>query len=171
MSEAREKAHPGSCRDGSCPATLSPSDAALCPSSHSIGSRVDLITVKALLRGRALRRLDGKAYRFCQDPDCEVVYFDREAESIFQRSDLAVRVGQKQSADPIPICYCFDVTIADLRSDLATFGATPILEMIASEVKAGHCACEVKNPQGSCCLGNISKTVEKILVDLRAAAV
>lgn len=28
--------------------------------------------------------------------------------------------------------------------------------------EAGHCACEVKNPQGSCCLGNVSKALNQI---------
>jgi hypothetical protein len=28
-------------------------------------------------------------------------------------------------------------------------------EMVAREVKAAHCACEVKNPKGGCCLGDL----------------
>ncbi len=134
-----------------------------------MGLRVDLITLKALLRGEALRRLNGREYRFCPEPDCEVVYFDRAARSTFQKSDLAVRVGQKEHDDPIPVCYCFEVTEADLRMNLACAGATPIPDMIASEVRAGHCACEVRNPQGSCCLGNVSKALDRIASEVSAA--
>jgi hypothetical protein len=127
--------------------------------------------VKALLTANALRRLDGKAYRFCSEPDCEVVYFDREADSIFGKTDLVVRVGQKETDDPIPVCYCFGITLADLRRDIMTAGETNLPAMITAEVRAGHCACEVKNPQGSCCLGNVSNAVKKIRSELGAEIV
>lgn len=152
----------GSCSRDGCSVPEAGPDAALCPASRTIGLKVDLITVKALLTGSALRRLDGKAYRFCPEPHCDVVYFDREAGSVFEKRDLEVRVGQKESVDPIPICYCFGVTVADLQKDITAAGETRIPEMITAEVKAGHCACEVKNPQGSCCLGNVSKAVRQI---------
>lgn len=126
------------------------------------GTRVDLITVKALLRPSALRRLDGTDYHFCLAPDCDVVYFDCKSGSRFRKTDLHIRVGQKESADPIPVCYCFDFTIADLRRDIATRGETSIPETITEEIRAGHCACEVKNPEGSCCLGNVREAVKRI---------
>jgi hypothetical protein len=28
-----------------------------------------------------------------------------------------------------------------------------------TEVKAGNCACEMKNPSGKCCLGDVTRTV------------
>ena len=133
-----------------------------CPVSQTIGSNVGLITIKALLNGTALRRLDGKNYRFCPEPDCEVVYFDREAGSRFEKCDLVVRVGRKESEDPIPLCYCFDITAADLKKDLKANGRTDIPSMVAAEIKAGHCACEVKNPKGSCCLGDINGALRRL---------
>ena len=120
------------------------------------------MTVKALLTGAALRRLDGKAYRFCPDPSCDVVYFDVDAGSTFQREDLTVRVGRKETEDPIPVCYCFGITAADLRADLVERGGTDIPASIRADVRAGHCACEVKNPEGSCCLGNVSRAIQSI---------
>jgi hypothetical protein len=132
-------------------------EAALCPVSRTIGLTIDLITVKALLKGSALRRLEGKSYRFCPERDCGIAYFDRERDSIFDKHDLTVRVGQKETEDPITLCYCFDFTVADLRAQGASIPAT-----ITAEIKAGHCACEVKNPQGSCCLGNVSRALKRI---------
>jgi len=120
------------------------------------------VTLKALLTRAALRRLDGSAYRFCPDPSCDLVYFDRKAGSLFGKRDLSVRVGLKESEDPITVCYCFGFTAADLRNDIAKRGATDIPAAITAEIKAGHCACEVKNPQGSCCLGNVSKTMKQL---------
>ena len=121
-----------------------------------------MITVKALLKPEALRRLDGQDYHFCPGLDCEVVYFACSSGSHFRKTDLLVRVGQKESEDPIPICYCFDITIADLREDLTRRGETRIPETIAEEIRAGHCACEVKNPEGTCCLGKVREAVKRI---------
>jgi CopZ-like zinc binding protein len=127
-----------------------------------MGILVGLITVKALLTADALRRLDGKSYRFCPGRDCDVVYFDRAANSVFRKSDVRVRVGQKETGDPIPLCYCFDVSVADLRRQVAAEGKTDMPASVAAEVRAGHCACEVRNPQGSCCLGALTTAVERL---------
>jgi hypothetical protein len=165
VSEARASVASSSC-SGEVRSKAEPHvEAFLCPVSRTIGSKVDLITVKALLTGRGLRRLEGKAYRFCPEPNCDVVYFDREADSVFEECDLEVRVGQKQSDDSIPVCYCFDFSVADLRKDIAAEGETGIPAMIAAEVRAGHCACEVRNPQGTCCLGNVNSAVRRLQAD------
>lgn len=120
------------------------------------------MTLKALLTGAALRRLDGRDYRFCPDPSCDLVYFDREAGSVFHKHDLSIRVGLKETEGPIPVCYCFGHTVADLRNDIASRGVTDVLASITAEVRAGHCACEVKNPEGSCCLGSVSRAITEI---------
>lgn len=124
------------------------------------GVKVALVTVKTLLRANALRRLDGTAYRFCPERDCDIVYFDRSANSIFNKRGLEVRVGQKESGDPIPVCYCFDITVSDLEKQIVATGKTDLPAMISAEVEAGHCACEIRNPQGACCLGRVMKTAE-----------
>jgi hypothetical protein len=149
-----------------CSISEADSDAPLCPVSRTIGLKVDLITVKALLKGSALRRLEGKNYRFCPEPNCDVVYFDCTSDSIFRKADVVVRVGQKELEDPIPVCYCFDFSVADLRRDFAARGDTAIPDQIAAEVRAGHCACEVKNPEGSCCLGHVWNAVKRIRSDI-----
>ena len=151
-----------------CAVSEAEANPALCPSSGTVGSKVDLVTVKALLTGDALRRLDGSTYRFCPAPDCDVVYFDSGAESCFRKSDLTVRVGLKETEDPIPVCYCFGFAVADLRRELAERGKTDIPTIIAAEIKAGHCACEVKNPQGTCCLGNVSRAAKRLEAELGA---
>lgn len=152
-----------------CAVSAAEADPALCPSSGTVGSTVDLVTVKALLTGDALRRLDGSTYRFCPAPDCDVVYFDSRAGSLFGKSDLTVRVGLKETEDPIPVCYCFGFAAADLRRDLAAWGKTDIPAIITAEIKAGHCACEVKNPQGTCCLGNVTMSLQQAKSELAAA--
>jgi len=39
--------------------------------------------------------------------------------------------------------------------------------MITQEVKAGRCACEIKNPAGICCLGDITRAVQAVMAQLK----
>ena len=54
------------------------------------------------------------------------------------------------------VCYCFDVSEGDLRDEVARVGRSDAAARITAHVQAGRCACEIKNPQGSCCLGNLA---------------
>lgn len=38
-----------------------------------------------------------------------------------------------------------------------------IPQRITAEVKAGNCACEIRNSQGSCCLGNVTAAVNRAM--------
>ena len=148
------------CPSESCSPDGATAPTAGCPLSGTVGPRVDRITLKALLRPDALRRLDGTTFRFCPAADCDVVYFDPRTRSIFTNGDLAVRVGLKVRDHPVPLCYCFGYSLADIQRDLAARGTTEIPSRITAEIKAGHCACEVRNPQGICCLGEVTKAVK-----------
>ena len=159
----------GVCSEKTPAATAAGTESGLCPVSATTGLKVDLITLKALLTGDGLRRLNGEKYRFCPAADCDVVYFDNAANSVFRPRDLTVRIGLKETADSAPICYCFGYTTGDVRRDFATFGTTEIPTIITAEVKAGHCGCEVRNPQGSCCLGNVSRAVRPVPAELADA--
>ena len=44
----------------------------------------------------------------------------------------------------------------DLRREIAETGRTAATQQIADQVKAGRCASELRNPQGSCCLGSVA---------------
>lgn len=158
------------CCDGSsCDARPPAQAATTCPECGKKGKSVSLLTVKSLVRAHG-RVLVG-TYFYCRTPDCAVVYFSDAA--LFHKADLKVRVGLKESEDPVPLCYCFDYSRADVRDEVETKGSTDILERIKAEVKAGYCACEVKNPSGDCCLGDITRAIQqaKRLVTLPAEAV
>jgi len=99
------------------------------------------------------------SYSFCRTADCEVVYFSDQA--VFKKPDLKVRVGIKETTDPIPLCYCFAYSREDVHRDIESTGSTTILEEIKAEVQGGFCACEVKNPSGACCLGDITRAIQE----------
>jgi hypothetical protein len=124
-----------------------------CPECGTPGRLVDRITVKAMLRPEALMRLSAPKHRFCATPECPVVYFG--IQEVLDREEIAVPVFQKEPVGDRPVCYCFGVSEGDLRRELET-GRSMVSDRITALVKADRCACEVKNPQGSCCLGNLA---------------
>ena len=128
-----------------------------CPACGRVGRTVDLITVKAMLEPEALARLADPEYRFCATPDCPVVYFG--VIERFRIDDVAVAVFQKEPPGARTVCYCFGVTEADIEAELAASGRSTAVERISALVKAERCACEVKNPQGTCCLANVAALV------------
>lgn len=137
-----------------------------CPVSGRRSKQVDSLTVRSLVRQLPLGT-PSTAYYFCDDPACDVVYFPSNAEApLFQRADLWVRVGVKEKDDPIPVCYCFGFTREDIWDEITKTGRSTIAERIKAEVKAGNCACELKNPSGKCCLGNVARIVQR---DLKAS--
>lgn len=129
-----------------------------CPSCGRRGKPVTTLTVKSLVRDHT-RVSAQERYWFCRSPDCDVVYFGNG--SVFGKRDVKVRVGLKEHEDPVPLCYCFDYTRADVWRDIEKRGHTDIPARIKAEVQAGLCACEVKNPSGTCCLGEINRAVQE----------
>ena len=150
----------GSCRSIS----QSPAGPSICPRCRQKGRPVDGITVKALLRASALELRAETAHRFCPTAQCPVVYFG--GSEIFTVKDIAVPVFQKEPPGNRLVCHCFDVTEKEIRQELAETGQSTVQKRITALVKAGRCACELRNPQGTCCLGNIATAVQDVRKDL-----
>lgn len=140
-------------------------NAATCPSCSQKGKTVGTQTVKALL-AISLEAVDeNTTYRFCRTPDCAVVYFD-EASNFFTEAHLRERVHQKHpQAEDVPVCYCYQHTPGSIRAEVAARGETDVVAWVTAGTKAGTCACDIRNPQGSCCLGNVGKVVKLILAE------
>ena len=136
------------------------SDAAVefCPACGATGIAVEPITLKALLTSDGLRRGVPSSPRYCANAQCQVVYFDTAAAVVFPETNVIVPVRAKHpDNDAIPLCYCFGYTEKSIRDEIEQTGASTATRSITAEVKAGRCACEVKNPKGSCCLGDVAR--------------
>ena len=124
-----------------------------CPMCGGIGAVVARVTLKALLTPDGLRRGVPEEPRYCGAAECPVVYFDADASVTFTEADLIVPVYAKHTGEAsVPVCYCFGVTAGEMRD---ADRASELREMVAAQVRAAHCACEVKNPSGRCCLGDL----------------
>ncbi|KQU08219.1 copper chaperone Copz family protein [Peribacillus butanolivorans] len=132
-----------------------------CPSCKNKARNVKLITLKSLLKPSALETLNSKEIQyFCSTEDCNVVYFDTNNKK-YLVSDIKVAIHQKDDSATTPICYCFDWTKEKIKQ-YAEKGLTPNpVEHIRENIKENRCGCEVNNPQGSCCLGNVTKFINQ----------
>jgi hypothetical protein len=156
------------CCDGTPEGTPLADSGEVCPRCGTKGAKVDPITLKALLTSDGLRRGVPSSPRFCATASCPVVYFDDAEAVLFEEELLTLRVYAKHPEDErVPICYCFGYTAESIRAAAMSPDRTAS-EDIAREVKAGRCACEVKNPKGSCCLGDVTR-VESTRVETAAA--
>lgn len=57
----------------------------------------------------------------------------------------------------VHVCYCFSWTRERLSQAIVT-DQQPT-DQIKAHVQAGRCGCEVNNPQGACCFGNVNAFV------------
>lgn len=137
-----------------------------CPNCGEPGKAVDESTLKSMLSS-SLRNIRKTQYFFCRTTACPVVYFSSDGEQAFTTEHVRERVYQKEpDVEGVFVCYCFRHTVGEIRN------ASPeerlaILGDINAGIKAGQCACDWRNPQGSCCLGavrDVIKQAEKLAV-------
>jgi hypothetical protein len=125
-----------------------------CPTCGRPGKPVQGQTVKSLL-AISLRVVREVQYYFCRTRDCAVVYFSGDGQQLFLMRDLRERVYQKEpEAAPVQVCYCFDYRVGALSAASSAERDEFIAEINAG-IQADQCACDLRNPQGSCCLGNV----------------
>src|SRR5579859_1243758 len=132
-----------------------------CPASGAPGTAVEERTVKALLTERALQRFVPAEYRFCPDANCEVVYFSAQ-ETRFSIADIRVAVWQKRPFGDRRVCYCFGESEASIREEIASAGQSSAIDRIREHIAAGRCACDLRNPRGACCLGEIAAAIARV---------
>ena len=136
-------------------------DVNACPECGRIGKPVQGQTIKALL-SVSLRRVQDVNYLFCRTQTCPIVYFSTDGKQTFTVEQVRERVYQKEpEAQYVLICYCFYHTIGDLRA-ASPEDRTAVVEDINTGINAGQCACDLRNPQGSCCLGNVRGMIKRL---------
>lgn len=132
-----------------------PSFSAACPECGHSGRSVAFETVAALTRVRLPKR---QAFRLCREEACSTVYWGSEGARLAV-ADLTVTPGFKNPGGKSLVCYCFLYDTADIERELAEQGDTTVPDRIRHEIEQGNCACEVRNPGGRCCLGDVNRAV------------
>jgi hypothetical protein len=139
-----------------------------CPTNGQIGKIIDSLTLKALL-ARPLTEIRDINYRFCQAPNCPTVYYSADGVQLFAEPELRESVYQKHATeDAMPVCYCFQHTVGSIRAEIERTGSSTVVAKINVGIQAGQCACDIRNPQGTCCLGNVRALVQQLEEAYRA---
>jgi hypothetical protein len=146
--------------DGCDPTAVEPA-ARTCAACGKRGAMVQLQTVKALLTEIALRRVQLTHYRFCGNPACDVVYFGDGGDR-FGIEDIRVPVWHKQMPGSRLLCYCFGETEAVIRAELLRSRRAEVIDRIREHIAGQRCACDIRNPRGACCLGDVISAVKRI---------
>lgn len=134
-----------------------------CRACGQKGKKVGIETVKAMLAISLHAIQPDTNYLFCASEACSVIYFADNGRQTFTETDLRERVYQKHSNDDdVFVCYCFQHTIGSIRAELLVTGQSTAVETITQGIKVHQCACEIRNPQGSCCLGNVGTAVKRL---------
>jgi Zinc binding domain len=110
----------------------------------------------------SLREVQDVEYLFCKTRTCPVVYFSPDGVQTFSVEQVRERIYQKEpDSEDVFVCYCFRHTVGDIRA--ASFESRKaIVEDINTGINAGQCACDLRNPQGSCCLGNVRELIKRV---------
>ena len=121
----------------------------LCPTCGERGRGVKPSTLDALLKPGVPHADAG--WRFCRTADCPTVYFS--GVKTLEAGALTVAVGLKSQHPERPVCYCFGHSAADIQATAGT--PQSIFQQVSQACRRGEERCEVTNPQGTCCLGDI----------------
>lgn len=133
----------------------------ICPECGQKGKPVDIATVKAQL-SVSLRHIGQTPYLFCRTRTCPIAYFSSDGEQTFTTEQVRERVYQKEpDAEEVSVCYCFRHTIGDIRA-ASTETRAALVDDINTGINAEQCACDLRNPQGSCCLGNVRGLIKRL---------
>lgn len=118
-------------------------------------------TVKSLL-SVTLRQVRNAEYLFCRTPTCPVVYFSSDGAQTYTLEQVRERVYEKEpDANDVFVCYCFRHPVGEIRAATPKARAA-ILDDIHEGIQADQCACILRNPQGSCCLGNVRALIVQL---------
>lgn len=137
-------------------------EASICKECGNKGKSVKGSTLKSIVKESSFKTINNShGFYFCETPSCKVVYFNNEYPIYLYKDDVKIRVGIKETEDPIPVCYCFGWTEERIFHEIRQSGYSTAIQEISAKVNAGECACEINNPSGRCCLGEVNKVVKR----------
>lgn len=134
----------------------------VCPKCNRDGILVQPITPKSLIKEAVNHQVrPDLTYKYCKNESCDISYFTEDRSHYFTINDLKERPTLKDNGLEVKVCYCFGHTRQSVLSELKATGQSTVLEEIKSKMKDPGCFCEVSNPQGVCCLGNVTAWIKK----------
>ena len=132
-----------------------------CGECGEIGRIVARQTVVHHVKSEKLSSVGDEEYKFCSSPNCAVVYYAASGQ-VFTVDDVRELVTSKTSGNSRPLCYCFGFTEGFARREIAQTSKSSVSKQVSRFIKEKLCSCEIRNPSGVCCLGEINKTLKRL---------
>lgn len=133
---------------------------ACCPADGQSYLYVELRTVLHHLKRPHANHPTTQGYYFCDNPECDVVYFGQDG-TVISRHDVRGEIGQKSRGHDRLICYCFGITEGEVLGEMDHQGGGSAKAFVIEQTRRHNCACDVRNPSGRCCLRDFPK-VERL---------
>lgn len=133
-----------------------------CAHCGEVGRVVARQTVAHHVKSEKLSFVDADEYKFCPSENCPVVYYSATGR-VFTVEDVRELITAKTSGDARPVCYCFGFTEGFIRNEIERTGKSTVPAQVTQFIKEKLCVCEIRNPAGACCLGEINRTVKTLL--------
>ena len=141
--------------------SVQPKGKVSCPKCQLLAKGVLSKTVEHLLTEEAKSTFSCfEGFHFCKTPTCEVVYF--RDEQIITQKEMSVLVGHKVCQGATPATNCFEWTREKIKTEIDATGDSTALGDIKEKMESVGCSCEVLNPSGGCCLGDVGKVIKEI---------
>ena len=116
-----------------------------CPVNGREYSGVSMTTIEQHIKSPWNWQSKSQGYYFCDDPDCDVVYFGEDG-LVINKQSLRTPVGVKEKSVSAPVCYCYGISLREASTNLDAKA------FVLQKTKEHSCACEIRNPSGRCCL-------------------
>ncbi len=135
-----------------------------CQTCGQEAKKVDDLTVKALLKEGLLYDFKPDIqYFYCKTAGCDTVYFTDLPDSVFTQKDIKTESASKSENKEAYVCFCFGHTAKEIENEVRSKGESDLYDQISEQTKLKNCACELKNPSGKCCLGEVKRVVKDTL--------
>lgn len=133
----------------------------VCPLCKGQAQQVKGITVEHFVSKSNIDELD--KYYICLSENCDMVYFNSDNKTVFNKDSIKIPIWFKKDADPKYICYCNKVTEKQIIDAVLKEEAKNMKDIIKITGAMKNAECERKNPLSKCCGPIIQDIINKTL--------
>lgn len=108
-----------------------------------------------------------EVFSLCMDPSCEMAYFSADYGYLLLQRDIGVDLDYKDDVDNRYACYCKKITIGQVRRAVLKDHVKTVKEFFKYQSPVIVEECKSQNPFGCCCIPDIKKMIEDIIIDNR----
>ena len=122
----------------------------ICPVNGKLYTEVPIVTIMHHIDKPWEWEHPEQRYYYCDDPDCDVVYFGQD-NSIIKKYSIRTQLSSKEKSDSALVCYCFGVNKKQAIENIKA------KQFVIDQTRQKKCSCLTSNPSGKCCLKDFPK--------------